>query len=195
MQHIDCRSKTTQLAPGGVKRGLQVLNELLLLLEDVLELSKGGLHLLQRELVLALGGLVLGNPGVQLSDGVVKQGPFLQEDVNLLHPLVADGLDLSVPLPQSSNLAVSLVVCGHLLGGIGGGGEDLEVFQAGLLEGVHLLVESFDFVEVGGLGEAFGGGLLGSNQPGGELLDSGPVLGPELDVLHNGQNIAFNLDL
>ena len=174
---------------------LQALNHLLLQLEDVLQLSKSGLHLLQRELVLALRGLVLGNPSVQFGDGVVQEGPFLQEGVHLGRPLICDSLDLGVPLPQSSNLAVSLVVCGHLLGGIGGGGEDLEVFQAGLLEGVHLLVESFDFVEVGGLGEAFGGGLLGSNQPGGELLDSGPVLGPELDVLHNGQYIASCLDL
>merc|ERR1719239_282867 len=74
------------------------LNKLLLLLEDVLELSKGGLHLLQGELVLALRGLVLGNPRVQLSDGVVEQGPFLKEDIDLLHPFVADSLDLVVPL-------------------------------------------------------------------------------------------------
>merc|ERR1711923_350924 len=170
---------------------LQVLNQLLLLLEDVLELSKGGLHLLQRELVLALGGLVLGDPGVQLSNSVVKQGPFFQEDVNLLHPLVADGLDLGVPLPQSSNLGISLSVCGHLLGGTIGGIQNLGVGKAGLVEGGHLLVQGLDLVEVGGLGQTLSSGLLGTSQPRRVLLDSGPVLGPELDIV--GVFVALNL--
>ena len=38
---------------------LQTVHQLLLLLEDVLELAQGGLHLLQGELVLALASLVL----------------------------------------------------------------------------------------------------------------------------------------
>merc|ERR1711913_156832 len=170
---------------------LKALNHLLLQLEDVLQLSKSGLHLLQRELVLTLGGLVLGNPGVQLSDSVVKQGPFLQEDVNLLHPLVADGLDLSVPLPQSSNLGISLSVCGHLLGGTIGGIQNLGVGKAGLVEGGHLLVQGLDLVEVRGLRQTLSGSLLGTSQPGRVLLDSGPVLGPELDIV--GVLVALNL--
>ena len=113
MQHIDCRSKTTQLAPGGVKRGLQVLNELLLLLEDVLELSKGGLHLLQRELVLALRGLVLGNPGVQLSDSVVKKNPFLYQDLKLLDPGIRDCLDFVIPLLEGFEANIPLQVLGE----------------------------------------------------------------------------------
>merc|ERR1739844_400120 len=59
---------------------LQLVHQLLLLLEDVLEFTQGGLHLLQRELVLALRRLVLSHPGVELGDGVVQQNP-------LLHPL------------------------------------------------------------------------------------------------------------
>merc|ERR1711913_122125 len=170
---------------------LKALNHLLLQLEDVLQLSKSGLHLFQRELVLALRGLVLGNPGVQLSDSVVKQGPFLQEDVNLLHPFVADGLDLSVPLPQSSNLGISLSVCGHLLGGTIGGIQNLGVGKAGLVEGGHLLVQGLDLVEVRGLRQTLSGSLLGTSQPGRVLLDSGPVLGPELDIV--GVLVALNL--
>jgi len=38
----------------GIGISLQVLNKLLLLLEDVLQFTQGGLHLLQRELVLAV---------------------------------------------------------------------------------------------------------------------------------------------
>ena len=74
--------------------GLQVLNQLLLLFEDVLQLSQGGLHLLQRELVLTLGGLVLGHPGVELDHGVVQEDPLFHQDVALLNPAVGHGLDL-----------------------------------------------------------------------------------------------------
>ena len=70
---------------------LQVFDQLLLLLEDVLEFSKSGLHLLQRELVLTLRRLVLGDPGVELGDGVVKEGPLLDEGVDLLDALVVLG--------------------------------------------------------------------------------------------------------
>ena len=170
---------------------LKALNELLLLLEDVLELSKGGFHLLKGELVLTLRGLVLGNPRVQLSDSVVKQGPFLQEDIDLLHPLVTGTLDLGVPLPQSSNLGISLTMCGHLLGSTVGGIKNLGVSEAGLVEGRHLLVQSLDLIEIGWLGKTLGGSLLSSSQPGRVLLDSGPVLGPELDVV--GVLVALNL--
>ena len=172
-------------------RRLQTLNQLLLLLEDVLELYKGGFHLLQRELVLTLRGLVLGNPGVQLSDGVVKQGPFLQEDVNLLHPLVAGSLHLVVPLLQGSNLGISLAVSGHLLCSTVGGLKDLGVSEAGLVKGGDLLVQSLDLIEIGWLGKTLGGSLLSSSQPGRVLLDSGPVLGPELDIV--GVLVALNL--
>merc|ERR1719430_679071 len=167
------------------------LNKLLLLLEDVLELSKGRFHLLQRELVLALRGLVLGNPRVQLSDGVVEQGPFLQEDIDLLHPLVADSLDLVVPLLEASNLSISLSVCGHLLSSTVGSIKDLGVSKAGLVEGGHLLVQSLDLIEVRWLGETLSSGLLSSGQPRRVLLDSGPVLSPELDIV--GVLVALNL--
>merc|ERR1719219_1171297 len=148
-------------------------------------------HLLQRELVLALRGLVLGNPGVKLGDGVVKQGPFLQEDVNLLHPLVAGSLHLVVPLLQGSNLSISLAMSGHLLCSTVGGLKDLGVSEAGLVKGGNLLVQSLDLIEVGWLGKTLGGSLLSSSQPGRVLLDSGPVLGPELDIV--GVLVALNL--
>merc|ERR1719192_907262 len=48
-----------------------------------------------------------------------------------------------------------------------------------------------DLVEVGGLGKTLGGGLLGTSQPGRVLLDSGPVFGPELDIV--GVLVALNL--
>merc|ERR1719192_959923 len=48
-----------------------------------------------------------------------------------------------------------------------------------------------DLVEVGGLGKTLGGGLLSTSQPGRVLLDSGPVLGPELDIV--GVLVALNL--
>merc|ERR1719402_2100575 len=48
-----------------------------------------------------------------------------------------------------------------------------------------------NLVEVRGLGQTLSGGLLGTSQPGRVLLDSGPVLGPELDVV--GVLVALNL--
>merc|ERR1719192_2186864 len=48
-----------------------------------------------------------------------------------------------------------------------------------------------DLVEVRGLRQTLSGGLLGTSQPGRVLLDSGPVLGPELDIV--GVLVALNL--
>merc|ERR1719356_1014647 len=48
-----------------------------------------------------------------------------------------------------------------------------------------------DLVEVGGLGQTLSSGLLGTSQPRRVLLDSGPVLGPELDIV--GVLVALNL--
>merc|ERR1712037_190019 len=75
---------------------LQVFDQLLLLLEDVLELSKGRLHLFQRELVLTLCSLILDYPGIQLRD----------EGVLLTSPLVCTGLHLDIPVLESLNLCV-----------------------------------------------------------------------------------------
>ena len=138
---------------------LQVFNQFLLLLEDVLELAKGGLHLLQRELVLALLGLVLGHPGVELGDGVVQEGPFLHQDLALLDPGVGDSLDLGVSLLEGGDLSVSLSVGGHLLGGGISSIKDLEIVKAGLVEGENLFIQSLDLIKVGGLGQTLGGGL------------------------------------
>merc|ERR1712141_653807 len=172
---------------------LQVFNQLLLLLEDVLELAQGGLHLLQRELVLALLRLVLGHPGVELSDGVVQQNPLLYQHLALLHPGVGHGLDLVVPLLESGHLGIRLGVSGHLEGGSLSGNEDLHVVDTGLVEVGDLLVQSLDLVQGGRLGETLGGGLLSIGQPGRELLDASPVLGPELDVV--GVLVALHLGL
>merc|ERR1711983_450582 len=127
---------------------LQIFDQLLLLLEDVLELSKGGLHLLQGELVLALSRLVLGNPGVEFSDSVVKENPFLDQDIDLLDPSVRDGLDLVVSLLEASDLSISLGVCGHLLGSSLGGVENLQEVNTVLLKGLDLLVKSLYLVKV-----------------------------------------------
>merc|ERR1712026_581550 len=89
---------------------LQTVHKRFLLLEDVLELTQGGLHLLQGELVLALSRLVLGHPGVKLSDGVVQEGPLLHKDLALLDPGVRDSLDLGVSLLEGGDLSISLSV-------------------------------------------------------------------------------------
>ena len=92
-------------------------------------------------------------------------------------------------------------MAGHALGGGVGGIEDLEVVVAALGEGSHLVAESLDLVEVGRLAEANLAGGLRVDQPGRELLDAGPVLGPELDVfavlvalaLGAGQQVGYVL--
>merc|ERR1719402_1538400 len=50
-----------------------------------------------------------------------------------------------------------------------------------------------NLVEVRGLGQTLSGGLLSTSQPGRVLLDSGPVLGPELDIV--GVLVALNLGI
>ena len=127
---------------------LQVLNQLLLLLEDILEFSKGGLHLLQGELVLALSRLVLGNPRVELSDSVVKQNPFLDQNLTLLDPGLRDSLDLVKSFFECFNLIVSLSVCGHLEGSSLSSLENLQIVDTGLVKGVHLVIKSLDFIKI-----------------------------------------------
>merc|ERR1711902_262824 len=170
---------------------LQTIHKGFLLLEDVLELTQGGLHLLQGELVLTLSRLVLSHPGVELGDGVVQQHPLLDKDLALLDPGVGDSLDLGVSLLQGGNLGVSLSVSGHLEGGALSGGENLKIVDASFVEGKDLVIESLDLAEVGGLGQTFGGGLLSAGEPGGELLNASSVLGPELDIV--GVFVALDL--
>ena len=79
------------------------------MLEDGLELPEGRLHLLEGELVLTLAGLVLGHPGVELSDGVVQESPLLDEGVHLLHPGVSHTLDLDIALSQGSDLSIRVL--------------------------------------------------------------------------------------
>ena len=80
---------------------------------------------------------------------------------------------------------------GHLLSGTIGGIKNLGVGKAGLVEGGDLLVQSLDLIEIRWLGKTLSGGLLSSSQPGRVLLDSGPVLSPELDIV--GVLVALNL--
>merc|ERR1711970_397420 len=151
MQHlcpvvISCRvSVQNNLA---IFLSLQTLNQLLLFLEDVLQLPKGGLHLLQRELVLALCRLVLGHPAVELCDSAVQQHPLLHQGVHLLHPLLRDILDFLVSILQSSHFSISICMSGHLLGGGLSSREDLHVAGGSLVECVDLLIESLDLVKV-----------------------------------------------
>ena len=127
---------------------LEVVDKLLLLLEDVLELSKGGLHLLQGELVLALSRLVLGNPGVEFSDSVVKENPFLDQDFTLLDPGLRDSLDLVKSFFECFNLIVSLSVGGHLEGSSLSSLENLQIVDTGLVKGVNLVIKSLDFIKI-----------------------------------------------
>merc|ERR1719445_2922276 len=147
-----------------------VFHKLLLLLEDVLELTQGGLHLLQGELVLTLSGLVLSHPGVELSDCVVQEGPLLDKDLALLDPGVRGGLHLGVSFSESGDLIISLLMGSHLLGSSVGSIKDLEIIEAALVEGKHLLIQSLDLIKVCGLGESLSGRLLGAGEPGVELL-------------------------
>ena len=172
---------------------LQVLHQLLLLLEDVLEFSQSRLHLLQGELVLSLSRLVLGNPGVELSDSVVKQNPFLDQDLTLLDPGLRHSLDLVKPGLESSHLSVSLSVCGHLERSSLSSLQHLEVVLTGLVKGVDLVIECLDLVKIRWLRQTLSGGLLSTGQPGRELLDASSVLSPELDII--GVFVTLNLGL
>merc|ERR1719331_2493363 len=80
---------------------------------------------------------------------------------------------------------------GHLLGSTVGGIKNLGVSEAGLVEGRHLLVQSLDLIEIRWLGKTLSCGLLSPSQPGRVFLDSGPVLGPELDIV--GVLVTLNL--
>merc|ERR1719445_2995793 len=125
---VNCREKE--------RRGsLQIFNKLLFLLEDVLEFSKSGLHLLQGELVLTLSRLVLGHPGVELSDSIVKENPFLDQDFTLLDPGLSNSLDLVKSALECSNFSVSLSVCCHLKGCSLSSLQHLEVVLTGLVKG------------------------------------------------------------
>ena len=57
----------------------------------------------------------------------------------------------------------------------------------------HVVVCWLYLIEIGGLGETLGAGTLGLGEPGSELLQPGPVLGPVLDVL--GIAVALLLGL
>merc|ERR1712198_585784 len=94
-----------------------------------------------RENCRALGSVILGHPGVEVIDGVVQKLPFLDQGVNLLAPLVRDALDGCVPLLESGDFVISLLVCGHLLGSGVGAVQDLQVLAASLVKVVDLLVE------------------------------------------------------
>ena len=113
---------------------LEVLHELLLLLEDVLELTQGGLHLLQGELLLISILAVLSHPGVELIDGRVEELPLLDEGVNLLDPFVGNHLHLLITFLELLDFIVGINVGGNLEGGRSGISEDLEVLGARLLE-------------------------------------------------------------
>ena len=162
---------------------LKVIHQLLLLLEDVLQFSQCGLHLLQRELVLAIARLVLGHPCVQLGDGVVQKHPLLHQGVHLLDPVIGDTLDLGVPHLERGHFGVTLCMGGHLLGSATRRSQDLHVVDGSFVEGQNLGVQGLHLDKVGRFGQTLGGGLLRRDQPGSELLDAGPVLSPELDIV------------
>merc|ERR1719219_864816 len=90
-----------------------------------------------------------------------------------------------------SNLSIGISMSGHLLGSLIGGIEDLQVVVSSLLKVVNLLVQGLDLIKAGRLGETLSSGSLSSHQPGSELLDASPVLGPELDIV--GVLVALNL--
>jgi hypothetical protein len=84
-------------------------------------------------------------------------------------------------------------VSGHLLGRLVGSVKDLQVGQAGPVEGGDLLMKGLDLIQVRRLSKAISRCLLGGNQPGSELLDAGPVLSPEFDIV--GVFVALDLGI
>merc|ERR1712126_782750 len=74
------------------------------------------------------------NPGVQFCDGVVKEFPFLDKGIYLLHPFVGYSLYLFISALQSGYFVISLLVCGHFVGSSCSVCEDLKVLKAGLVE-------------------------------------------------------------
>merc|ERR1719219_3113671 len=90
-----------------------------------------------------------------------------------------------------SNLSIGISMSGHLLGSLIGGIEDLQVVVSSLLKVVNLLMQGLDLIKAGRLGETLSSGSLSTHQPGSELLDASPVLGPELDIV--GVLVALNL--
>merc|ERR1719481_1376737 len=138
-----------------------------------------------------LGGFVLSNPAVEFSDGVVKEDPLLDKSIDLLDPIVRGGLDLVIPLLESSNLSISLSMGCHLLGSSLSSSKNLLVADSGLVEVEDLVVQSLDLVEVRWLSETFTRGLFSIHKPRGKLLDSCSVLSPELDII--GVLVALNL--
>ena len=139
---------------------LQVINQLLLLLENVLEFTQGGLHLLKGELVLSLGCLILGDPGVELSDGIIKQLPLLNQGINLLDPIIRHRFDLVISSLKGSNLVISLLVSCHLFSSTVGSFKNLEVVQARFLKAMDLLSQSRCFRQVRRLRKTVSRGIL-----------------------------------
>merc|ERR1719481_2277194 len=80
---------------------------------------------------------------------------------------------------------------GHLLGSSVGSIQDLAIVDTRLVAVVDLLMKSLHLIKAGRLGQALASSSLSSQQPGGELLDASPVLGPELDVI--GVLVALDL--
>merc|ERR1719320_921545 len=174
-----------------LSNSLKTFNKLLLLLEDILQLPKSGLHLFERELVLSLCGLVLGHPGVQFCDSVVQEDPFLDKDVTLLDPGIRYSLDCIKSGLKTSNFSIGFSMCGHLVCSTLGRGENLQVVDTVLVESKNLVIQGLDFSKIRGLGETFSCSLFSTNQPRSEFLDTSSVLSPELDII--GVLVTLNL--
>merc|ERR1719481_408211 len=135
--------------------------------------------------------LVLGYPGVEFCNSVVEEHPFLDKDIALLDPGIRDSLDCIKSCLKSSNFSISFSMCGHLLCSTLGRHENLQVVDTVLVKCKNLLIQSLDLSKIRWLGETFSSSLLGTNQPGGELLDTSSVLSPELNIV--GVFVALNL--
>merc|ERR1719412_424941 len=98
---------------------------------------------------------------------------------------------MSGHLLGSSVCSISLSMSGHLLGSSVCSIKNLSVGKAGLVEGRNLLMKGLDLVQICRLGKTLSSGLLSTSQPGRVLLDSSPVLSPELDII--GVLVALNL--
>merc|ERR1719339_740572 len=174
---------------------IQLIPKLLFLFAYVLEFAPGGLHLLQGELVLALVRLVLGPPRVQLVHCVVQQLPLLHQSLHLWHPGIRDGLHLGVAGKQLGRLFIRLLMCRHLQGGCLSCLQHCLMTKAALIKEGDFVKQSQRFWKACWLSKAILGLVLCCCQPRGELLDTSPVLGPELDILTEVTGVLLHLFL
>merc|ERR1719369_1516406 len=79
---------------------------------------------------------------------VVKENPFLHQDIAFLDPSLSDGFDCIKPGLESSNFSIGFSMCGHLLCSSLGSCQNLQVVCTVLVKCKNLIVQSLDFSQI-----------------------------------------------